>query len=60
MKSNTNQINYIKNYNKNNYIEKKLYFRKEDKDKIDKILNNKNETLKSYLMKNIEKDLKNS
>ena len=58
MKEKFNQSEYIKQYNKDNYIQKKFYLRKDEKEKLDQVLKKENETLKNYLMKKIEKDLK--
>ncbi len=59
MKEKFNQSEYIKQYNKDNYIQKKFYLRKDEKEKLDQVLKKQNETLKNYLMKKVEKDLKN-
>ena len=59
MKEKFNQSEYIKQYNKDNYIQKKFYLRKDEKEKLDQVLKKENETLKNYLMKKVEKDLKN-
>lgn len=59
MKEKFNQNEYIKQYNKDNYIQKKFYLRKDEKEKLDQVLKKQNETLKNYLMKKVEKDLKN-
>lgn len=56
MEKTFNQIKYISEYNKKNYIRKEVKFRKEEYELVEKILNKNNLTLKKYIMNKIKQE----
>lgn len=56
MEKKFNQIKYISEYNKKNYIRKEVKFRKEEYELVEKILNKNNLTLKKYIMDKIKQE----
>ena len=54
-----NQRKYINEYNKNNYINKSIRFKKDEAAQLEEVLKKKKTTLKNYIIENVKKDLKN-